>query len=107
MINKCECKQDPAGTWDYKDLIGSAVKVKSMPVTNFIAIDSEEVFTIDDIYFRVSLDGKIITIVKLKELPGSFFTLRDLELVGISRKSNKIVGEFTVAACDDNTENNN
>jgi hypothetical protein len=92
--NRCECRQDPAGTWDYKDLIGSGVKVRSMPTSNFCAIDANETFTIDDIYFRASLDGKMITVVKLKELPGLFFTLRDLELVGIKRKTNRIVGEF-------------
>ena len=104
-MSRCECKQDPAGTWEYEDLIDSGVKVKSMPVSNFIAIDSEATYTIEDIYFRVSLDGKIITIVKLKEIPGAFFTLRDLELVGIRKKSKQIAGEFTVAACDN--ENNN
>lgn len=98
-MSKCECKYDPAGTWNYEDLIGAGVKVKSMPVSNFCAIDADEIFTIEDIYFRASLDGKIITVVKLEELPNLFFTLRDLELVGIERKTNKIAGEFI---CSDN-----
>lgn len=93
-MSKCECKQDPAGTWNYSDLIGSGVKVKSMPISNFCAIDANQTFKIQDIYFRASLDGKMITIVKLKELPGMFFTLRDLELVGIKRKTRRICGEF-------------
>lgn len=98
-MNKCECKQDPAGTWNYEDLIGSGVKVKSMPTSNFCAIDANETFTIKDIYFRASLDGKMITVVKLEELPGLFFTLRDLELVGIKAKTEMVVGEFK---CGDN-----
>ena len=38
-MSNCGCKRDldPAGIWDYKNMIGAKVKVKSMPVSNFHA----------------------------------------------------------------------
>lgn len=83
-MSNCGCKRDidPAGTWDYQQMIGAKVKVKSMPMSNFhVGVFGE--FTVEDIYFRISLDGKAITIIRLKELPDLFFTWKDLEVLNL------------------------
>ena len=81
-MSNCGCKRDidPAGIWDYSNMIGAKVRVKSMPISNF----RSGVFgdcTISEIYLRVSIDGKAITIIRLKEYPDLFFTWKDLEVV--------------------------
>jgi hypothetical protein len=86
MSTNCECKRlvGPWGTWGYEELIGAHVVVSSMPVSNFkFGFDSERVYTIEDIYFRVSNDGKAITVVTLKEYPNMIFTWKDLEIKAI------------------------
>ena len=59
--------------------------VGSMPVSNFgsVAIDVGSKFTVESVDFRISLDGKAITVVKLKGLDDYIFTLKDLIFVGI------------------------
>lgn len=92
-MTNCECKRmvKPHGTWTLEDLIGARVNISSMPVTNFVGkeFSSGVTCTIKDIYFRVSLDGKTITIVELEEYPGYFFTWKDLEIEAILIKPKK------------------
>ena len=88
---------DPAGIWDYQNMIGAQVKVKSMPVSNFSSgIMASDTYTIGDIYFRVSLDGKTITVIRLKELPDLFFTWKDLEIIRTLTYSNALTGATKV-----------
>lgn len=80
-MTNCECKRvkDPSGLWDFKNLIGAKVYIKSIPISNLIRISQTDVlYTISNIQFRVSVDGKAITIIELEEIPGSFFTWKDL-----------------------------
>lgn len=96
-MSNCGCKRDmdPAGIWDFQNMIGAQVKVKSMPVSNFSkGIMSSDVYTISDIYFRVSLDGKTITIIRLRELPDLFFTWKDLEVIRTMGYALGITGTF-------------
>ena len=97
MIN-CDCKRikNPSGIWEYTDLIGSKVYIKSMPVSGFFDIQSGVVCTISDIYFRVSIDGKVITLVALKELPGKVFTWKDLmiDTIVVTNKDDAVCGVF-------------
>lgn len=81
----CECKRivGPCGLWHLEDLIGAKVRISSLPISNFGAIDMDQHYTVEDIEFRISLDGKAITIVKLKGLSDYIFTLKDLEFVGV------------------------
>ena len=83
----CECKRiiGPSGIWKLEDLIGARVTIGSMPISNPgpISIDSESKFEIESIEFRISLDGKAITVVKLKGLEDYIFTLKDLIFTGI------------------------
>jgi len=98
-MSNCGCKRDmdPAGIWDYQNMIGAQVKVKSMPVSNFSSgIMASDTYTIGDIYFRVSLDGKTITVIRLKELPDLFFTWKDLEIIRTLTYSNALTGATKV-----------
>lgn len=85
----CECKRiiGPSGIWKLEELIGAKVTIGSMPISNFgtIAIDAEQSFEfeVESIDFRISLDGKAITVVKLKGLDNYVFTLKDLIFTGI------------------------
>lgn len=76
----------PTGTWEYTQLLNARVRIKSLPVSNFFCNMSSatDLYTINDIYFRVSLDGKVISLIELRELPGKFFTWKDLEIVEIN-----------------------
>ena len=88
---------DPAGIWDFQNMIGAQVKVKSMPISNFSSgIMASDTYTIGDIYFRVSLDGKTITIIRLRELPDLFFTWKDLEAIKTMSYGLAITGNFKV-----------
>lgn len=94
-MSNCGCKRDidPAGIWDYKNLIGAKVRVKSMPMSNFhIGVFGD--CTIEDIYFRVSVDGKTITVIRLKEYPDLFFTWKDLEVLKTVNYPESICGSF-------------
>lgn len=96
-MSNCGCKRDmdPAGIWDYQNMIGAQAKVKSMPVSNFSSgIMASDTYTIEDIYFRISLDGKVITIIRLKELPDHFFTWKDLEVIRTKNYAFGFCGTF-------------
>ena len=106
-MSNCGCKRDidPAGIWDYKNLIGAKVRVKSMPISNFY----NGVFgdcTIEDIYFRISIDGKVITVIRLKEHPDLFFTWKDLEVLKVINYADPICGNFKAgsALADNDSE---
>lgn len=88
----CECKRliGPSGIWSVAELVGAVVQVGSMPVSNFgAAIDVNSEFIVDSVDFRISLDGKAITVVKLKGLDDYIFTLKDLIFVGIYQSNEK------------------
>lgn len=79
-MSNCSCKRifNPSGIWTLEDLVGSRVKIHSLPLSNFVAMDCNEIFTIDRIEFRVTMDGKAITIIFLKGFPDIEFTFKDL-----------------------------
>lgn len=85
MFSDCKTKRivGPSGIWEYSQLIGAKVRVNSMPISNFFGCFSgvNDLLTIKDIYFRISLDGKTITVIELVEYPGKIFTWKDLEIV--------------------------
>lgn len=83
-MSNCSCKRYtcPDGIWDRSDLIGAHVRIQSMPASNFSVFqDADKLCTISEIYFRVTLDGKTTTIIKLEEYPNLKFTWKDLEIV--------------------------
>lgn len=97
------CWSDIEGTWSYKDMRGSRVKLKSVSLSYKGTINKNSAFryagmemTIKDIYFRVSTDGKIIPLFRMEEVTGKLFLGRDLELIEISRTPSdpRVCGKF-------------
>lgn len=83
--NKRIC--DPSGNWDYSQLIGAKVQVKSLQVSNFFnCFNASDVCTIKDIYFRISIDGKTITIVELDQYPDKVFVWKDLQIIELGNR---------------------
>lgn len=98
------CWSNIEGTWSYKDLIGSKFKIKSVRLSHFGELNksgafkySGEVLTLKAIYFRVSTDGKTLTLFRMEEVCGKLFLPKDLELVEISPISHEstICGKFS------------
>ena len=86
---------DPAGIWDYSNLIGATVRISSISVgnlNNMFGVDSEWHHTIEDIYFRVTTDGKTITVIRLKDMPDCLFTWKDLEVLDLQYTGLAICG---------------
>lgn len=97
------CWSDIEGTWSYKDMRGSRVKLKSVSLSYKGTINKNSAFryagmemTIKDIYFRVSTDGKIIPLFRMEEVTGKLFLGRDLELIEISKTPSdpRVCGKF-------------
>lgn len=103
MLNcKCKCVKDPSGVWDYQDLIGAKVTVKSMPVGNFFKMSStSKNYIIKDIYFRCSLDGKVITLIELEgdEFEGIYFNWKDLIVIDIPDHPKKTICNEVDSSC--------
>ncbi len=90
---------DPQGNWDVKNLIGSKVKVKSMPISNFMQNEFKyagKLLTVSEVYIRVSSEGKAITVIETEELPNKFFTLKDLQILSLNEhlQSDATCGDF-------------
>lgn len=86
------------GTWTYADMIGSIVTLRSLQCGNYFRFleSSSQDLTLEEIYFRVTLDGKISPVFKVKEFPDRLFSVRDMELVEINQVPSvkSICGEF-------------
>lgn len=66
-----------------KELIGRTCRVTSLTQSNTFKWHEDNglgPFTISEVLFRVSLDGKVITLIHLAEKEGMDFTLKDLTL---------------------------
>lgn len=75
----------PSGEVSYQELIGAKVKVISgCSVQSDLRGIREPSFTIEDIKYRVTVDGKTMTLIKIKELPKNTFTLKDIEIISIN-----------------------
>lgn len=73
----------PSGSWKFSQLIGAFVRIKSRPIgKGFLSFDSEQVFSIKDIKFRMSQSGKSIAVILLNETDGEF-TWKDLEIISL------------------------
>ena len=75
---------NPNGTWGYSSIIGSKVRLRSTPISNFFGTYcASDSYTVKDVWFQISLDGKAITVLELIGLEGKFFTLKDVQFVEI------------------------
>lgn len=76
----------PSGNWGIENLIGGKVRIKSVSIWNGLfsgGMDGKKEYTIEEVKFRISLDGKCFTILKLKDVPDRLFTLKDVEIVSV------------------------
>ena len=74
-------KSGRSGLIEYKDLLGASVYIKSLTMGNgrMWNKDGRKEYKVEDISFRISTDGKCITVLKLSDCPGKTFTLKDIE----------------------------
>ncbi len=99
------CWSDFEGTWSYKDMIGSKVRLKSVSLSYVGKLRKDSSFrfagaemTIKDIYYRVNTEGKIIPLFRMEEVCGKLFLGRDLEVLSLSEPSSsesRICGKFS------------
>ena len=109
-MENCKAKRlvGPYGSWTKEELIGAHVRISSMPVSNFAGgFDCHQVCTIKDIIFRISNDGKTITIILLDQFPDYFFTWKDLEVIGIVVKPNNDGNESEKSESDTTEDDEN
>lgn len=94
MLGACDHKRikTVAGLWTKEQLVGSKVRIVSMPVSNFTtgsslmnSKDGTKAWktTIKSIDFSTSIDGKVVTVIRLDGWDGYFFTWKDLEILSI------------------------
>lgn len=96
----------PAGTWDYHNLIGATVEIKSLPLAaywGYQEVVTSGEYKISDIKFRVSVDGKVFTVVELEGLEGRTFLWKDLEIKCLGNytnmsEANSIIGRSGATA---------
>ena len=86
--NKRLIKFDEAsGVIDYTQLLGAKVRVKQITgVTQWIG-RRNTLYTIQDIKFRILLDGKCYALVTLAECPENTFLLKDIEIESLNEQS--------------------
>lgn len=73
----------PSGLWDYQNLIGASVKIKSLSVKAGFSYPSDELYRIESIGFRLSPAGYSYTVVRLEGIQNKEFVWKDLEVVGL------------------------
>ena len=66
---------------EINDIIGRKVKLLRSQGWKGSFKGCERFYTISDVYFRISLDGKVICCVLMEGLPDNIFTLSDIALV--------------------------
>lgn len=94
MAGNCRTKRYtcPAGIWEIDNMIGSTVAIRSTGIGNLTKGDISGEYKIKDISFRVSIDGKTITLVELEGLEGDYFTFKDLEILSVIGRPQESVG---------------
>ena len=74
---------DPMGVWEYSQMIGATVHIKSLAVgRGFFAFDDTANYIIEDIKVRISNYGKCESSIYLKGISKPF-AWKDLEVTGV------------------------
>lgn len=75
-----------SGTWTEENLIGAPVKIKSLRMQQILMEpgDLMKEHTIESIKYRVSEDGKLYPLFKLKDIDSMYFTYDNLFIEGIT-----------------------
>lgn len=78
---------ESSGVIDYSQLIGAKVKIRRISGrTNWKGI-SNRIYTIINIKFRISVDGKCFAVVYLDDCPNDSFILADLYILKIKENN--------------------
>jgi hypothetical protein len=87
--NKRLIKFDEAsGLIDYTQLLGAKVRVKQISgVTQWLG-RRNTLYTIQEVKFRILLDGKCYALVTLAECPENTFLLKDIEIESLNEEDN-------------------
>lgn len=90
MATEIVNRLDYCNTTSIPDLIGAKVKVGSLTMSNGLKWNrpADEIYTVSDVKFRVTIDGKCHTIVTLAEITDRTFALKDLKLVEYHQPNN-------------------
>ena len=85
--NKRLIKFDEAsGLIDYTQLLGAKVRVKQISgVTQWLG-RRNTLYTIQEVKFRILLDGKCYALVTLAECPENTFLLKDIEIESLNEE---------------------
>ena len=79
---------EASGLIDYTQLLGAKVRVKQISgVTQWIG-KKNILYTIQDVKFRILLDGKCYALVTLAECPENTFLLKDIEIESLNEENN-------------------
>lgn len=79
---------EASGLIDYTQLLGAKVRVKQISgVTQWIG-RKNILYTIQDVKFRILLDGKCYALVTLVECPENTFLLKDIEIESLNEENN-------------------
>jgi hypothetical protein len=79
---------EASGLIDYTQLLGAKVRVKQISgVTQWIG-RKNILYTIQDVKFRILLDGKCYALVTLAECPENTFLLKDIEIESLNEENN-------------------
>jgi hypothetical protein len=85
-------KSIPSGLVSYDSILGATVKIKCKSMQNAWAIKdftSTSTYTIGDIKFSISIDGKCYAIIALDGIEDRTFKLQDLEIVELNGEDSK------------------
>ena len=87
--NKRLIKFDEAsGLIDYTQLLGAKIRVKQISgVTQWLG-RRNTIYTIQEVKFRILLDGKCYALVTLAECPENTFLLKDIEIESLNEEDN-------------------
>ena len=67
-------------SWEIDNLIGKKVRILRSQAWKGGVRKCRAFYTVSEVFFRISLDGKVICSVLLEELPDDIFTLKDIAL---------------------------
>lgn len=77
----------PSGEVDISKVIGATVRlVSACQAQGWIENVDQKTYTIEDILFRISTDGKTFAIIKLKGLDDKTFTWKDIEFISLNNE---------------------
>lgn len=78
-------RSEESGVIDWDSLIGAKVRISSLTMQNGWMLKNPEKkeYTVGDIGFRITVDGKCRTIITLEEVEDRTFSLKDIEIISL------------------------